>query len=1193
MVLMMWWASVLPARAENTPAFFPVDLIAQVTGSNAAPSWATLPRGGLTNAGVPFRLDGCVAATGLDAAREGDFFPPRVAGIAVGRKAARLHLLHGADRLDKDGVPVAEFILHYADGGQRAVRLAHGLHVRSLVKDRHEKKAELLDPNSVVAWVGAAEEGGSLAQRLFRTSFDNPRPDQEIASVEWASLFSRSTPLLAALTLEQGTSAPLAPLDHSRKIVKRALESSGKIFRDEFLIRSVDANDGQALAGASAVLTIADDQGAFYFGEARADSNGVVHLPYPPQQTLSFIALVRAPGHVPALVRGSQTNRAGMQRDISAKLERGVRIGGVALDEAGKPVPGASVLAYHLEKSGAREFTRTDFDTVITDTNGQWSSTSLPSECSDFIFEFSHPDFRPETRVLSRNDLLAGKAPVAMQAAIRVRVAVADQAGNPVEGAEVRVQEMQRPTGSRVLKTDAKGRASFSVPEPAQFFVAVLARGFAPHLEPVLAQPLPDNVVPANFTPGGDPVPLQWPVNFLSMRLQPAKSFRGRVLDQANKPVPGARVRLESWNDTRLLQWQAVADTNGLVTWDALPDGNLLFNVSAPDHGSLGASISGSMTEHTFTLQKLSRAHGRVVDADTKKPLPEFTVIRGYAYIYNPGEPLRWERYNPVRGRRGAYSMRLNEYGNGTRSRIMIEAPGYMPQASVEFTNGGVLTIDFEMKKAKGLAGLVENPDGTPASGATVVVVELSEYAYMERAGELRRMNNYGEFTRTDAAGRFEFQPRLEPDMIFASTPKGFAEVRVTNFLASGKIILQAWGRVRGVVRVGRETDLPVSVRLQDQDFNYGLGGRTVAPLWLYLKAEPDEDGDFVFARVPPGERKVYLQFKLNDRSNGGIATSHGLPVTVKPGETVQVVFGGGRKIVGRVEAVTGNPEDVDWRRDVHSLTVVTKASTNMPSLNFTGATNSEQQQLMRAEYNRRMVDYWQSPEGRAVKLAQRTYVPLFETNGTFHIEGVEPGDYSFNLNVTNPERGDTYSENIGSLYRPVTVPAAPPGKPDETFDLGTFQLPIRLPLRVGKRAPQFEVTTTADKVVKLSDFKGKYVLLDFWATWSGSRPVDAPAMKALHDAYEKDGRLVILGLNSDYQTNAFLAAVKAENPKWAQAYLGRVGEHPVATAYALQYQQQSVLVDPEGKIAAFGLRGPAIRNAVRTHLGPPREPGK
>src|SRR5262249_41178452 len=152
--------------------------------------------------------------------------------------------------------------------------------------------------------------------------------------------------------------------------------------------------------------------------------------------------------------------------------------------------------------------------------------------------------------------------------------------------------------------------------------------------------------------------------------------------DQSQQPVVGARVRLDSWNGTHLLQWQAVTDQDGAFVWDSPPDGAVLLHLSATNHGSGRWSFANLSGQQVFNLRKMSRVFGHVIDAQTRKPIEEFTVVKGHGY--DEDEPIRWERYDVARGRKGEFATRLDEYYRG-RSQILVEAPGYLPEASPVF----------------------------------------------------------------------------------------------------------------------------------------------------------------------------------------------------------------------------------------------------------------------------------------------------------------------------------------------------------------------------------------------------------------------------------------------------------------------------------------------------------------------------
>ncbi|HEY2952170.1 MAG TPA: hypothetical protein VGK40_06290, partial [Verrucomicrobiae bacterium] len=197
------------ALAAGAATFTPIDLSAPCaaarSNSPSPQSWLALPRGTQTLDGVVFKIEGKLEVTGLDDARNGELHPSRLTSLNLGRKCARLWLLHGADGIEADGVPIAKLLLHYANGKEREVRLGYGVHVRSWFKDRREKTNELADLNSKLAWTGVSDEPDHRGSpvRLFKTGLDNPLPEQEIASLELVSFYSRATPFLVAVTTEE------------------------------------------------------------------------------------------------------------------------------------------------------------------------------------------------------------------------------------------------------------------------------------------------------------------------------------------------------------------------------------------------------------------------------------------------------------------------------------------------------------------------------------------------------------------------------------------------------------------------------------------------------------------------------------------------------------------------------------------------------------------------------------------------------------------------------------------------------------------------------------------------------------------------------------------------------------------------------------------------------------------------------
>jgi 5-hydroxyisourate hydrolase-like protein (transthyretin family)/thiol-disulfide isomerase/thioredoxin len=1145
-------------------------------------SWSVLPRGTQSMDGVIFVIDGRLEVTGLAAARSGDFSPDRISGIPVGRKATRLFLLHGASGPEEAGVPIAQLVLHYTDGTRRALRLAYGVHVSNSFPERGERTNRLADTKSKLAWTGRRDESdrfsGNLVH-LFRTEIENPLPDQEIASIDFVSFFSRATPFIVAVTLEEnGPVASSAPSPPPGRLGRKAYKFDDDVYRGQFLIQALDAATGRPLDNATANLTITDDELSFYLGEGRADAQGRIALDYPPQHTVAYTLLVKAPGHLPVILTDSKLKTRHFETQLTARLERGVSVGGIVRTATGEPIAEAEVVLYKVKQEGPREFTRVDYGTAKTDSTGRWSSSAVPTNFSGFSFQLTHPEYQAglftdtagpgATNLVEHSALLAGKAIMTLQPASRVRGFVNDSQGHPVPNAELYLQPQNRSENRsaprRVATTDNNGSFAFTDTESGERSLFILAEGFTPRFQQA-----------GLGTERGEPVHIV---------LNEARPVTGFVRDQYQQPIPGAVVRVDNWHETPLLKWRAVTDEQGRFVWNNPPEDSVLLYVTKTNYSSMRTMVSGAQGELNFMLQRRSQIVGRVVDADTGEPIPEFKVIRGRAY--SPYDPIRWERYNATRARNGQFSISLNDYyGSEGRSQMMVEAPGYIPQTSPPLTRGGSHTNNFALKRGKGLSGVVKLPNGEPVANASVVLVDKTDAGYMDRPGQFQRSSSV-DLVQTDSSGRFEFQPRLDSHSILAAHDKGFAQVRAEAVSSNGVITLMPWGRVTGTLRVGETPGANQTIQLQTMYYRYGEEGRIGSSLSLYLNTETDNDGNFVFDKVPPGERKISIRYKFRENRSGPTPLSHGLPLTVLPGANTNVIIGGtGRPVIGRVKVTTGNPQDVDWLRDVHTLTMRAPEPPGLGMLRFDGAVTPEEQARRREEFEKRQREFWNSPAGRVIERDQRTYVLLFETNGSFHIDDVPPGQYQLEIAPTDAEQDYYNYSRIGSLVRQVTIPEALSGKPYEPFDLGTLQLAIRTRNRPGGRAPSFEVTTFEGKTIKFDDFRGKYVLLDFWATWAGSRQQDLLTLTNVYANFGASNQFVMISLNLDFQREIGEAFLKTNALPWLQCHAGEQGNNVLLPSFGLDGLPANVLIDPQGRIQSRNLRGTSLLNTVRRVL--------
>ncbi|MES2276882.1 MAG: redoxin domain-containing protein [Bacteroidota bacterium] len=134
-------------------------------------------------------------------------------------------------------------------------------------------------------------------------------------------------------------------------------------------------------------------------------------------------------------------------------------------------------------------------------------------------------------------------------------------------------------------------------------------------------------------------------------------------------------------------------------------------------------------------------------------------------------------------------------------------------------------------------------------------------------------------------------------------------------------------------------------------------------------------------------------------------------------------------------------------------------------------------------------------------------------------------------------------------------------------------QMELVKPISVGHKAPEFSINGLDGKPVKLSDYKGKYVLLDFWASWCGPCRQEMPNVVKQYTAY-KDKGLNILGISLDEDKGAWVKAIKDLNMPWAQASELQKWDGATEKLYNVQAIPANFMIDPQGTIVAKNLTG-------------------
>lgn len=755
----------------------------------------------------------------------------------------------------------------------------------------------------------------------------------------------------------------------------------------------------------------------------------IVHLgelPDDPLQQIHWFSMsVRHSDYAPrgfSWLGKNNDARLGIKDDLTVRLKRGVAVGGMVIDEAGKPLPGIHV---HLHGSAYWAGSRQEYpeywsdsmdrSPVLTDQNGHWSANGFPKDLDYVVLTLSHPDGMSELfsyapglpglpgteqnsfliqnpgKPLNLRDLIAGNLVLRHASGATVSGIVLDSSGIPLIGVSIKARSgSSHLRGPLEAKTDAHGKFSFSHVQSHQLMITASANDLA----------ITSKVVDVSQT--NDQIRIVLP---------PVQPLQIQVENGNGKPLAGAIVTKDFYrSEGHLLDYSGQTDLNGMVTWTNAPLGNFALLTTDPKSKvQQKIKVSPGQRRITFKLREglATEIHvnARAHDPQTGVPVTltsvRFQTADHEGFITGQREALGQDQlvisasqFRPF----GAYPMfQLEVLANGYK-RYVTEWRDF---------DEGDWSLDLALDRLQPSHRSLLLPDGSPADYATIWTrFETRSKLFIHSA-----LGLLGQGLKQDHAGAdggFDIPDEPDEATVIFTHDRGFLSTTVAALKAKSTAQLHAFGSIEGVLRIAGKPVRGVKVHLLTR---WRIGHADYAADLEDLTAA---DGSFIIKGIPEGD---YRLFRLAERQHGNQIEDHPFPITIRPGEELKFDYSNpGRPVIGRA-AVDHSNVSVDWQKDHQSLTLKLP---NLPALAFGDYASVE-------SFRAACEKVQSSDEYLKIIREARTYALAFSPDGSFRAEDVPPGTYLLRIEGDNA---------LVPFVREIVVP---PG--DEPFDLGKLTL--------------------------------------------------------------------------------------------------------------------------------------------------------
>jgi beta-lactamase regulating signal transducer with metallopeptidase domain/thiol-disulfide isomerase/thioredoxin/protocatechuate 3,4-dioxygenase beta subunit len=833
-----------------------------------------------------------------------------------------------------------------------------------------------------------------------------------------------------------------------------------------------------------------------------------------------------------------------VNRDVEAKpgpapASPRVGFGGRVMDEQGKPIAGAVVEIYYSLPGQSRGVWERR---TATGADGRWMR-HLPADMKETFMRLYHAQYvSGEQLSLPATDRMRdGSAVFVMKKGMRISGTVRSRDGGSIEDALVLANPNTATTGGlgepiddgTMVRTGADGTFVGEGAPPGRRGLTVYARGYGPR------------VVDVDVRPDMPPV---------DVVLDPGTSIHGQVVNPEGEPVEAARVTCTDWTvggERRAIPRETQADSEGWFELADMPTQGT-FQLYYSKKGSeyiytSSKELTWRKEPYRLTLYRPTVIHGVVVDDESGKPIQQFQVAECTRFRDDQTPSIRESK--TVTAADGKFRAALDGWivsAEGPSLAARVQAPGYLP-AETEYVpiGGKIEPVTLRLVKARPIRGIVRGTDGKPFAGAMVYWVGPGRLAFIQNGEINESIIAAPDATgKTDAKGIFELPASKDAGIILVLDKAGYAVRESSDHDPDDPFRLIAWARIEGVLKASEkgQAGMPVCFTpVESRSFN-----DKHPQVYFQGTQVTHTDGTFIFENVPS------IPLKVGRPGSGFI--SHVVKLTPAAGKTTRLeIGGGGAAVAGRIVKPDGL--NMDTFTDEYGL----------------------------GKHYTRVIAY--PAEAAGVTLDQRTvYAAVLQPDGHFQIYGLPAGSYVLDVGVHPPPQAGTCGVPVAMATGKVSFEITRTGQEEVSLP------PIRLVLNRGPQPGQVAElagTTLSGERFDLTQFRGKVVLLDIWASWCAPCRSETPRLKQLWEKYGTGGKVAFVGINCDWQPEQGRKYVAEQSLSWPQVATGQWGEdNAVLSSLGINAIPSFWVIGPDGKVLARDVPAESLGQQLEEALG-------